>query len=120
MLRGRRRILELSVCCLVGLLPLLLSTAASASTPYSGTTVQWNLSGYSLYKGSTTPADKLYRNVIAKSPLPQVIVTNETCSTQYNYLVSKLTSYGYTGAANWSIPNLETRCPSFGNAIFWR
>jgi endonuclease/exonuclease/phosphatase family metal-dependent hydrolase len=90
--------------------------------PLQGSVVEWNMSGFSQNKGSTTPAEVLIQTLAKRSPLPLAVVTTETCSAQFDLLRERLAAapFAYRAAENWSIPNFgQPNCASFGNAIFW-
>jgi hypothetical protein len=103
-----------------------VQAAHAATTPYRGSIVSWNMSGWKQHKGAVRPADVLAANVLKRAPLPTAIVVNEMCSTQYDQLVAKLgpsltnTTPGYKSVPNWSLPNFsQPGCPKFGNAVFY-
>jgi endonuclease/exonuclease/phosphatase family metal-dependent hydrolase len=90
--------------------------------PLRGSVVEWNMSGFSQNKGSTTSADVLVQELAKRSPLPLAVVTTETCSAQFDVLRERLAAppFAYRAAENWSIPDFgQPNCASFGNGIFW-
>jgi endonuclease/exonuclease/phosphatase family metal-dependent hydrolase len=111
---------------LIGLLLSACSSGGSANgtpprTPLSGQAIEWNLSGYSLHKGATTPVDRLVQEVTTRGPVVVAVVTEETCNAQFDRLRDTLAPLGFSAAANWSIPSFgQPGCASFGNAVFWR
>lgn len=116
------------VAVLVGLLGVVLAGCSSGGkdtgtpkAPLSGQVLEWNMSGYSLHKGATTPVDRLVQEVSARGAAVVAVVTEETCSAQFDRLRDNLTPLGFSAAANWSIPQFRRPgCTSFGNAVLWR
>jgi endonuclease/exonuclease/phosphatase family metal-dependent hydrolase len=123
---GPRRAAALAV--LVGLAALGCSSGGgggaggdSAKASLSGQVLEWNLSGWSLSKGATAPADRLVQEVNSRGPAVVAVVTEETCSAQYDRLRAGLSALGFSAAENWSLPSFgQPGCASFGNAVFWR
>jgi endonuclease/exonuclease/phosphatase family metal-dependent hydrolase len=89
--------------------------------PLAGQVLEWNMSGFSLHKGATTPVERLVQEVSGRGPAVVAVVTEETCRTQFDRLRDALAPMGFSGEANWSIPSFgQPNCASFGNAVFWR
>jgi endonuclease/exonuclease/phosphatase family metal-dependent hydrolase len=114
------------VVAAVGLAALGCSSGGSKSestprAPLSGQVVEWNLSGWSLNKGAVAPADRLVQEVSTRGPGVVALVTEETCTAQFDRLRDGLARLGFSAAEDWSIPSFgQPGCASFGNAVFWR
>src|SRR3954454_18680019 len=113
------------LAALVGLLVVACSggskSGGTPKAPLSGQVLEWNLSGFTVSKGATTPVDRLVQEVSARGPAVVAVVTEETCSTQFDRLRDTLAPLGFSAAENWSIPSFgQPNCASFGNAVFWR
>ena len=79
--------------------------------------LQFNIAGNSMHGGGLTPAKAVVSHVKAK--LPYVVTLNEVCGTQFDYVKTRLASYGYRAQHGHTGVNCENGSP-FGNVVLIR